>query len=700
VGDNQQAVSGHDAQPVRVLLLTLGFLSIAAGIFGGQIKGAGFELPGISSLVGRFLLGIVGIVFVSLGLVPTWAPTLRRLAKLTNRAESRSPQGASDVGIPPDRNPHFAGRGTELAQIHSRLRELTRLAVIGPPGIGKTQIAVEYIHRHRESYPQGVFWIRGDDQSTLRADFAALSTALELPESKSSNQEVAIAAARRWLFERPGWLVVVDNLEVRQELETSLLSRGLPGSILVTSRSSLWTDAIEVGPLPTEVATALLIARTKQADETAAAELAAELGCLPLALEQAGAYMTETKEPMRGYLAMLRQRPAAVLAEGIPIDYPRTVASTIALSFHRIRRESRTASDILGVCAFLAPEEIPITLLSAGALSTRSPLGPATDDPLQLNRVIAILLSYSVVGRQGDSLSMHRIIQTVVRDLGAESRARSWARAAVRLLLAAFPTDVDDEGNWPICSRLLPHALTAYQHAVEAGMSEAEDLRVRVGNYLVIRQIVLSADSWIPYVDMGPTHEVVAHRDDAYDRSLTTVEQGASISRRKRDTTWIAAIAAIAATALIGVAIAIGAWGVNRLFSQGNAAPARNTTTGPVASPTVVTTIPNSVGTCVQFRKHDISIKAGVDGHLPSDEALRSALAEFNGQRAGLVDIYVTDVNASAGVSEAEQLDTRLRELEPTFITSITIIEHGSNMDGDVAHRGDVELFVYLVVAC
>lgn len=100
--------------------------------------------------------------------------------------------------------------------------------------------AARYVHEHRDSYPDGVFWVRAEEESGLVGDLAGLVWRLGLPEQVAPERERRIAAVLRWLCEHPRWLLVLDNLEpAAAEARGRWLPSGLPGHVLVTSRTPL-----------------------------------------------------------------------------------------------------------------------------------------------------------------------------------------------------------------------------------------------------------------------------------------------------------------------------------------------------------------------------------------------------------------------------------------------------------------------------
>ncbi len=177
--------------------------------------------------------------------------------------------------------------------------------------------------------------------------------------------------------------------------------------------------------LDPEVAAGFLVNRTGDPDRQAAAELADELGGLPLALEQAAAYIQATGGTLAGYLASFRQRRMDLLARGEPTGYGETVATTWALAFGRLEGGARGRSGLLRLLACCAPEAVPLSLLLPPRPGLADKLGaevapvliPLLDDPLAAGDAIAALRRYSLVTPAGDgSVSVHRLVQAVTAD--------------------------------------------------------------------------------------------------------------------------------------------------------------------------------------------------------------------------------------------------------------------------------------------
>ena len=394
--------------------------------------------------------------------------------------------------IPHLRNPNFTGRESLLAQLRTALTSgqpaaLTQ-AISGLGGVGKTQLAVEYAYRYAVEYDV-VWWVRAEEPVTLASDYAGLAGPLDLPQKDEPDQRVVVEGVRLWLGQNAGWLLVFDNARGPAEVR-GYLPQGATGHLLVTSRNPTWRGV--ASPLTVQVleraeSVDFLLKRTGQADALAADALADALGDLPLALEQAGAYVEATGGSLSGYLRLFRRRHRELLRRGRPsTDYPDTVATTWELSFQQVQQASPAGADLLNLCAFLAPDDIPRDLLSEGAGHLPQPLAEAVADPLTFDDAVAALRRYSLVEVGSDALSVHRLVQAVARDRLPQEVQRKWAEAAVSLVNRAFPFDSDDVRTWPQCSRLLPHALAAAgrAQALEVASEATARLLNQAGVYL------------------------------------------------------------------------------------------------------------------------------------------------------------------------------------------------------------------------
>jgi len=430
--------------------------------------------------------------------------------------------------VPHPRNRNFTGREELLASLHKALTAgeaaaLTQTqAISGLGGVGKTQLAVEYAYRYAAEYDV-VWWIRSEEPATLASDFAALAQPLDLPQKDAADQPLIVEAVKGWLGREVEWLLIFDNAPGPDEVR-AYLPQAATGHVIITSRNPNWRGVAM--PLSVEVwaraeSVEFLLKRTGQEDEAGANELAEELGDLPLALEQAGAYVEETGATISGYLDLFRSRRRELWeAEHAPSDYPETVGTTWSLAMDKVREESPVGADLLNLCAYLGPEEIPRTLLLEGKEHLPKRLAKAVSQPMAMDRAIGALRRYSLVQAEKDSLTVHRLLQAVVRDRLPGNAKRNWAGAAVRVVNGAFPFESDDVRTWPECARLLSHGLASASHAerLDAASDEAGRLLNQTGVYLKGRAEFAEARGLyeralkIGEAAHGPNHPKVAIR--------------------------------------------------------------------------------------------------------------------------------------------------------------------------------------------
>lgn len=425
---------------------------------------------------------------------PSESPRFPRTAAPLIPAQPRFPGALPTIwNVPHVRNPNFTGREELLSMMWRRLTSghttTPVLPVSGLGGVGKTQLAVEYAYRQSTDYTL-VWWLRAEEPATLATDYASL--AQQLPDlflKEYDNQSIVIDAVRQWLGRHQGWLLIFDNAHDPAGIHT-FLPQGGSGHIVVTSRNPNWGDwatPLTVPVMDEGDAVALLAKRTRHTDERSAKTLASALGFLPLALVQASAYIEATAISVADYLTLFEQRRSELWKdEYAPYDYPYTVATTWSIAIDAIRKESPVSGDLLTLCAYLGPENISRSVFTQSSDLLPTSLASAAVDPFVINRAVAPLRRYSLLDVNSEDLSLHRLVQAVIRDGLTEEEKRLWATTAVRLLEKTFPSLSDDTQTWPTCARLLPHALAAARHAegLSVGIEETGRLLNYVGLYV------------------------------------------------------------------------------------------------------------------------------------------------------------------------------------------------------------------------
>jgi len=423
--------------------------------------------------------------------------------------------------VPYPRNPFFTGREKILSYLHEQLNQehamaLTQsLAISGLGGIGKTQIALEYTYQYRQDY-RFVFWTSAATQENIQADLISIAALLHLPEQNSQDQKKVIAAVKQWFATHQGWLWVLDNAD-DMTIVQHILPTERPGHLLLTTRAQALgalAQPIEVETMGMTEASLLLLRRARliapdigldgvSENRLAAAEaLAIALDFLPLALDQAGAYIEEVGCGLSNYLDLYRTHRKALLARRgtQTTHYPDSVATTWSLSFQKIEQVFPAAAELLCLCAFLAPDRIPEELLTMGAHHWPPLLQQAAEDSLALQRMLEELRKFSLVKRQADDqlFSIHRLVQAVQIEQMAPETQQRWAERIVRAVNTSFPQDPQkDVAQWPQCMRYLEQAqvcdLLIQLHHFR--FAEAADLLNRTGIYLRVHAFYPLAES-------------------------------------------------------------------------------------------------------------------------------------------------------------------------------------------------------------
>lgn len=441
-----------------------------------------------------------------------------------NSTETRPPQIRL---IPEERTPFFTGRETTLQKLQSAFaRGNTSLPgrvqlITGPAGIGKTQVALEYAYRSRQHY-SAVIWLRVETPETLKADLVRVGGILRLALYEQDEAQYT-HALRSWLETHTNWLLICDHAEEFTSIYQMLPACDQRGDVLVTTRiqaTGRFSHQCMLEEMDTDQSVLLLLRRAKllplQGDladvppqqYTLVTQLCQELGSLPLAIDQAGSYIEETGCGLAGYLERFEQRCSILLSwrGKNPGGYPLSVTETLLTAQEQVGRQSPVAAELLRLCLFLCPENIPERLITHGA----SHLGPliqkAAANLLSLDEAFAILNASALLRRDPETnlLTMHHLVQKILRDQLAEEIHQLWIERVLNALHALLPLHPSREvAVWPLCELLLPHIFNCIEQ-VERLTSRIEDaqmvsacsiLLLKVADYLFGRARHQEAES-------------------------------------------------------------------------------------------------------------------------------------------------------------------------------------------------------------
>ncbi|MEU9954489.1 tetratricopeptide repeat protein [Streptomyces sp. NPDC050982] len=374
----------------------------------------------------------------------------------------------------PERTEQFVGRRRELELLDQAFADTGGVvvhAVHGLGGVGKSTLAARWAADQATVY-NPVWWITAESPSELDGGLAALGRALQPALVGILTDEALRERVLQWLSSHGDWLLVLDNVSDLADIRP-LLARLPHGRFLITTRLSAATwrgvsKSLDLDVLEPAEAVDLFM-RIQAGAPDGVEELCAELGRLPLAVDQAAAYCRESGVTPRTYLDLLARRPSqmfAATAEGG--DAQRTIARVWQVTLERLSG-TPTATRILRTIAWWAPEEIPRAYLDRLA------------DQFAVTEGIRRLAAYSMITLRGDTVSVHRLVQASARAADPEEAlgdrdCAAWALGEVRI-----------EGHaWGPAARLwATHVeVLASRSSAESDTAELADLFIKAALYL------------------------------------------------------------------------------------------------------------------------------------------------------------------------------------------------------------------------
>ena len=384
--------------------------------------------------------------------------------------------------LPHKRNPFFIGREELLKTVREKIQNeglngyKHQIALHGLGGVGKTEIAVEYCFRHKDEYDY-IFWISAVDRSSLLSGFVEVAKIVGCVQKSPSQTHEAIAKLMlQWLQSTGNWLLIFDNLDDHTVTEGYIPVTNKLAHILITTRITdcdiLSAQDIEIQTMTSEESVCLLLTRANLQDDPTeevkveAAKIVAELGNLPLAIEQAASYIRKSRNIFE-YLVAFRCHRLELLSakpEGNRL-YKESIATTWKMSLHRLERTNVNAKKLIELFAFLNPDGILLSFLKAGDTQ----LHPEFEfilDPYLLRQSLIAMEEYSLIHDHGETIVIHRLMQCAIR-YGLDSEYRNnLVTRILQLALSVFPENLKGT-NRQICR--------AYRSQVVAILENVED---------------------------------------------------------------------------------------------------------------------------------------------------------------------------------------------------------------------------------
>ena len=361
----------------------------------------------------------------------------------------------------PLRNRSFTGREQMIANIHASLTNGARVlvqALHGAGGVGKTQLAIEYAYMFASEY-ELVWWVDAERPELIAEQFWSLAiTAGWATVSTPVAVGASIAVDR--LRQTQTWLLVIDNAVGVDDL-TAWIPGG-SGNVIITSRNSAFTavaSVIEIDTFERDESIQLLLAQEPPPTREEANRLAEALGDLPLALAQASGLLATTSMTVEEYLQELASQAVAILGAGRAVHYPLTFGGATATTMDQLETMDGEAADLIRLCAWLAPEPIPLEWFRRAPDQAVSPtLAQRIARPLTFRNLLGRIADLGLGRVTHQTLQLHRLTQAVLRDqdhspaLGARHRAQS-------IVLGAQPGDGREPSTWQVWAGFLPHLL-------------------------------------------------------------------------------------------------------------------------------------------------------------------------------------------------------------------------------------------------
>ena len=380
---------------------------------------------------------------------------------------------------------HFAGRISALWDMHDMLQNRKTAGiegvgiVTGISGIGKTQLAIEYLHRFGAVYPGGVFWINAAQGVSELIHQVTQGADLEIDGTVKEDEQ--LAQMWRKLSDLGPVLIVLDNFPEGESLQPWLPPTGAI-HVLVTTRHRNPSHSQLSLDFMTGAQTLELLNSGERGFGQEAEKLIDTLGGLPLALELARNLLNRMPAlTIEGLLQEMKKAEkiqtlsifAAKYARELPSGFSKEIAAMFKTSWDLA---SSTAKAVLQSISFLAPAPVPRRLLRK-----------ILDIPAETT--VEDLLD-EAIGELDDGLSLlkldgdndpwvHRLVSTFVRETtdAPDNLSERISRAVVAEM--ARITDESDILSYTQLEKILPHA----QLLLSAGAMQTEQA-IDLVNYL------------------------------------------------------------------------------------------------------------------------------------------------------------------------------------------------------------------------
>jgi tetratricopeptide (TPR) repeat protein len=368
----------------------------------------------------------------------------------------------------------FVGRAAELAAIQAALARTGMAVVHGASGTGSSMLARQYAWDNHEGYA-GVWWICGVSRASVSASIVSLGGRLipgldETPDHPHAAL-LTLDTISQMQTGKP-WLLVYDDVAGPETLASLIPAAG--AHVLVTSRAPGWPAA--AGPIALDVfarplAMDYLLTRTRKSDAAAAGRLADDLGRLPLTLAIARATAWAMGLDADAFRSALAGLPSEAAHSG---GLPPGLAATLAIALKHAAGRAPRADQLLGILAYLAPDAIPLDVVSADLMAA-----PERDAAVEALHEVGLVM-HDRLDDGSHGVSVHPLVQRIMRDRLGPGSAQ-YAMTATSAVAAAYPGGTDEHDptdirSWSACDRLEEHARAVLGHAPDTGVGASSTI--------------------------------------------------------------------------------------------------------------------------------------------------------------------------------------------------------------------------------
>jgi len=389
---------------------------------------------------------------------------------------------APRTNLPFRRNEYFTGREEIFRQMRAGFESGESIALTqtlaGIGGLGKTNTALEYAYRYAHKY-EIIWWVAAESEITISASYRKFAESMELITADVLDDRIVTRAVITWLESNDKWLFIYDNVEDIAD-DTPWLPKGNSGNMLITTRNNHLRAGkrVEIDVFAEDEAVAFLEGRTgRKGDLDNALTLAKRLGCLPLALEQAAAYIHTNGISYADYVSLFAEYGLKMLDDMYDVrQYTSPITTTTEISIDKI--DMPEARQLLNLCAYLAPEDIDKKLFSNNAELFPPQLQEIVKNRLTFNNAWRQLTRYSLIKRQDDreGYAMHRLVQEIVRRrVGDDGQ---WALCWLGVFYQVYKLEFGNVESHDAFMKLTPHVEAFLGNA--GVLNDDEDLE-RVG---------------------------------------------------------------------------------------------------------------------------------------------------------------------------------------------------------------------------